>query len=408
VPRARLGGVAAVLLALTALVSPARAREIGPGPAWCSEINGLAPGEELVLRPGTYDGPCAIRRSGRPGQPITVRGAAGAPAPRIRYDGATSNVLDVHADHVTIRGLEIGPTRPDVDAVRFHGTGGLVVEDCHFEGVGGIVVSANRRSARGITVRRNLIRNSRATAMYFGCHDGLSCAVSDLLVEGNRIETVRSRGHAVGYGIQVKLNSIAIVRDNRILDPQGPGIMVYGAADGLGTSVVERNLVAGSLRSSGIVVGGGPVLVRNNIVVANAEAGIAVEDYGRRGLLRGIIVMHNTVAGNGRSGIDTAGTLQDVSILNNAVDPRVGTSALPAPRAGLRLAGNIDCTSGGCFADARHGDFSPLPGGRLRSGPAAEDAPALSDDFWGRPRDEAPTAGAIERPAPPLLLTPAR
>ena len=37
--------------------------------------------------------------------------------------------------------------------------------------------------------------------------------------------------------------------------------------------------------------------MRNNIAVGNREAGIALEDHGRRGLLRGVVVAHNTVVG---------------------------------------------------------------------------------------------------------------
>src|SRR3990167_6632059 len=231
--------------------------EIGPEADLCAEINALAPGAELVLRPGEYRGPCTVRRGGLPGAPTVIRAKDLADRPRIVYGGATANVLDAKADHVTIRGLGFGPTQRNVDGIRIFSRAGVTVEDCEFSGLGGIAVVANFTSGHGIVVRRNVIRNSGATAMYFGCQDGAWCALTGLVVERNYIRTVRAPDPEIGYGIQVKLNSVAVIRDNVIADTKGPGIMVYGAQDLSAVSMVERNFVMGSLGSSGIVGGGG-------------------------------------------------------------------------------------------------------------------------------------------------------
>ena len=97
-------------------VSPSQGAsvEIGPEADLCAEINALAPGDELVLRPGEYRGPCTVRRGGLPGAPRVIRAKDLADRPRIVYGGATANVLDVKADHVTIRGLAFGPTQRNV------------------------------------------------------------------------------------------------------------------------------------------------------------------------------------------------------------------------------------------------------------------------------------------------------
>jgi hypothetical protein len=63
---------------------------------------------------------------------------------------------------------------------------------------------------------------------------------------------------------------------------------VYGASDAANVSAVERNFVAGSRTSSAIVVGGGPAIVRNSVATTSVEAGIGLEDYGRRGPLGGV------------------------------------------------------------------------------------------------------------------------
>jgi hypothetical protein len=293
-------------IATAALISyqgVATAREIDPSVNFCQAIDGLEAGEELLLKPGDYQGPCKIRRGGEPGRPLVIRAADLNQRPRILYNARGGNALEIHASHVTIRGLELGPTQPDIDAIRIFSGEDIVIEDCVFRRVGGIAVVATHQSVRGLFVRRNTISNSSATAMYFGCHDGNACAISDLLIERNLIEGIDAPPDQVGYGIQVKLNSSGIIRENVIVGTKGPPIMVYGAQDASKGSLVEKNYVSGSRTSSGIVVGGGPVVVRGNVAKNNAEAGIALEDYGKRGLLRGLVISANKVADNQKGGI---------------------------------------------------------------------------------------------------------
>lgn len=383
--------------------------EISPDADLCGQMNGLPPGGELVLAPGDYTGPCTIRNGGVPGAPIVIRGRDLAQRPRIVYGGRRSNVIDVRADHVTIRGLAFGPSEREVDGIRIYGREGITVEDCEFSGLGGIAVVANHFSIRGLVVRRNTVRDSDATAMYFGCHDGSSCTATDFVIEENHIETVRAPDPEIGYGIQVKLNSRGIVRGNVVVDTKGPAIMFYGATDlGGRPSLVEGNVVVGSQRSSGIVLGGGPILVRNNIALGNTMAGIGIEDYGRRGLLRGVVVAHNTVYRNGVAGImvPPAG-LVDVTLVNNAALGKPGGPALPEPQAGLRLLGNVDCSGLACFVDGENRDFSPMPGGPLSTSAAVPVGPWVpTQDFFGAPRGTPPTVGAVEHVQGPVRLAP--
>lgn len=383
--------------------------EIGPDADLCSQMNSLPPGGELVLAPGDYTGPCTIRNGGVPGAAIVIRGRDPGQRPRIIYGGRRSNVIDVRADHVIIRGLAFGPTERDVDGIRIFGREGITVEDCEFSGLGGIAVVANHVSLRGLVVRRNTVRDSDATAMYFGCHDGSSCTARDFVIEENHIETVRAPDPEIGYGIQVKLNSRGIVRGNVVVDTKGPAIMVYGATDlGGRPSLVEGNVVVGSQRSSGIVVGGGPLVVRNNIALGNTMAGIGIEDYGRRGLLRGVVVAHNTLYRNGVAGIMVPPTgLVDVTLINNAAQGKPGGAALPEPQAGLRLLGNVDCSGLACFVDGENRDYSPMPGGPLSTSaavPVGSWVPTL--DFFGASRGMPPTVGAVEHVQGPLRLAP--
>ncbi len=384
-------------------ISHGAAKEIGPETNWCAAIQSLAPGEDLVLRPGEYEGPCSIRRGGTVAAPLIIRAKDTHDPPRIVYRERNANVLSLRADHVAIRGLQFRPTLPGTDAIRIYTANDVTVEDCRFIQVGGIAVVANHSSVRKIVVRRNVIVQSRSTAMYFGCHDGSSCTVSDLLIEQNYIHGVTASESEVGYGVEVKLNSVATIRDNVIVDTKGPGIMVFGSADPEKMSLIERNFVAESRNSSGIVIGGGPTVVRNNITTRSNEAGISLENYGDRGLLRGIVVAHNTVYGNEKGGIlaPREGKLAAI-IANNAVQARPGTSALPPEHVGLRSSGNVDCTRLPCFVDPDQRDFSPVG---LRPGNSTGESWMPLDDYLGRRRSAAPIPGAIEHLAGPIPLS---
>lgn len=401
-------GLATALTLLALSPALASAREIGPDADFCSVVNSLPQGEELALLPGDYQGPCAIRRGGQAGAPLVIRAADPARRPRIVYAGRRSNVIEVRAGYVTIRGLELGPTQQDVDGVRIFNGREVTVEDCHFTQLGGIAVVANHSSVDGLVVRGNVIRNSTATAMYFGCHDGVGCVVSGLVVEDNFIQGVTAPDPEIGYGIQFKLNSSGTIRRNIVMNTKGPGIMVYGARHGADLNVVERNVTVGSRHSSGIVVGGGPAIVRNNIALSNEQAGIEVTDYKNRGLLRTILVANNTVYGNRVGGIVVPETgFSALAIVNNAAGANGGEHPYPRRQAGLLVAGNVDCAGVPCFASPEQRDFSPASGSRLRgAGASVKETWMPREDFFGVLRVKPLSAGAIERPSGPLALMP--
>jgi hypothetical protein len=386
--------------------NPSTGREIGPEANFCAEINALHPGDELVLRSGKYQGPCTIRRGGRPGAPIIIRGADLSHRPWIVYTGHSHNVMNVRADHVTIRGLTIGPTQSDVDGIRIYARTGITIEDCQFSEIGGIAVVANHNSAKGLIVRRNIITNTLATAMYFGCHDGTSCAISELLIEKNFIRGVTAPDPAIGYGIQVKLNSVGILRDNVVVRAKGPGIMVYGTHDANLRNIVEGNFIANSRTSSGIVVGGGPADVWNNILIDNREAGIAIQDYTGRGLLRKITIDHNTIYNNAQGGIVARSQREvDVTISNNAITARSGTPILPAAQDGLKMFANQDCSAINCFTNPEQLDFTPQLDSRLNAARNGNQRSHNRDrDYFGSRRSLNPAVGAIERPGGVVVL----
>lgn len=405
--RRALAALGALLASLSA-AHGAGAREIGPETDFCSALRSLPPGDsELVLRPGDYRGGCAIRRGGTAGQPLVVRSALPATRARIVYEGRDTNALEIRASHVAVRHLEFGPTEPDVDGVRIYGASDVAVEGCQFTGVRGVAVVANHANVHGLVVRGNTITASGATAMYFGCQDGRTCVVSGLEIEGNVIRGVTAPENAIGYGIQLKLNATGVVRNNAVVDTKGPGIMVYGASrPGTPPILVEGNVLVGSRGSAGLVIGGGPVIARNNLALRNQEGGIALQDYGHRGLLREIAVVFNTAYANEGPGlvVPATGIGESVVLAGNAVHWRPGQPGVRvAPEArGVLVADNVECTAS-CFVAAEHWNFAPSAGSPLLGRTAAAATAWLpATDVNQMPRGPRPALGAVERDAGPL------
>ncbi len=237
--------------------------------------------------------------------------------------------------------------------------------------------------------------------MYFGCHNGSDCQCNDLLVEGNFINGVDSS--AVGYGIEVKLNSVAIIRDNTFYDTKGPCLMVYGSDRGDPACLIEGNYLQGSKNDAGINVGGGPVIVRNNIAVANKWGGIVAQDYNGRNLMDDVWIVHNTVLANSDSGI----TLQNWQagrgnlLAYNAIGPLAATSPIHPANPEGNLIGNQICTSfSDCWVDPQGPlyDLWPVAAGPLvdTAGNGAE-AWRPVDDFMGVNRGNLADIGALER-----------
>jgi hypothetical protein len=122
-----------------------------------------------------------------------------------------------------------------------------------------------------------------------------------------------------------------------------------------------------------------------------------------------IAVVHNTLYKNGAAGValPEGGRLGDVAIVNNAIHGRAGAAALPKPRPGADVMGNVDCRWGPCFADPDAMDFSPVLDSLLFSaGGARRESWVPVDDYFAVPRGPQPTIGAVERRAGPVRLIP--
>lgn len=398
--RARVPLVVSLVAAAWPAVAVADVVEVGATDAWCAAINAAAPGDEIVLTAGRYTTSCVITAAGRAGSEIVVRGSSTADASRaiFDYDGTSSNVIDFDgaASFVVLRDLFWDPTGDGIDAIKIKAGHDLTIEGCRFEGIGGIAISANSASVERITVRNNVFVRLLATGMYFGCQDGVACHAIDLLVEGNLIDGVDSAD--VGYGIQIKLNSWGVVRDNTVYDTKGPGIMVYGSNRGDPASILEGNYVEGSRTDAAIVIGGGPAIARNNVTLGGALGGIVAQDYGGRGLQQGVWIVHNTSFANTGPSVSVQAWAAGAGnvLANNAL----GSATQPAMPEGS-VTGNVVCDPlSECFVapGAAPYDLWPVSGGPLvDAGGSGDEEWAPGVDFMGEDRGAAPDVGAFER-----------
>lgn len=374
--------------------SPAAAVTVNVEPAddWCDAIRSAAPGDTVALSAGEFAGPCTIDHGGAEGAPVRVTAQDPDSPPLISYAGTSSNVIDVLVSDVTLSGLTFGPTNPDIDAIKIKAGSRVTIEGCTFTGTGGISVAANSTDGDANAVLGCTFTDLQATGLYFGCHDG-TCKQTDVRIEDNVFDGVTST--AVGYAMELKLDSWGIVARNAIRDTKGPGIEIYGSSDGSVYTTVEQNLVFGGA-SGAIEIGGGPAIVRNNIVVGSTGGGIVSYDYGGRGLVRAVKIIGNTAIGEGAAAFSISGWTQgaDLDLQDNAGLQRGNGVALPASIPGIPMEGNVECGPA-CFVDEASLDLWPAEGGGLIDMGVTPSA-ALVTDFCGQPRSGAPDVGAFE------------
>ncbi len=373
-------------------------------------INAAQPGDELVFAPGNYPQTCFIRSRGSAQAKILIRSQSEVDAQRatFTYSGSSSNVLDLDgAAYVTLRGFAFAATQTDIDAIRIRQADDIVIERNTFTHIGGIPVPANNTGtvSHRITICDNVFRDTQSTVVYLGCQGG-NCQVLDALIERNLIDGTLP-GDGVGYGVQIKLNSQALIRDNTIYRTRGPGIMVYGSDNGAPASIIEGNYVEGAIDDANINIGGGPAVARNNVSIGGGYAGIRAQNYGGRNLQADVQIVHNTVLNAPVAGIDVQGWTAASNVLaNNAIWPQPGLPALRGAPGAATVSGNITCTDACFVAAAVPYDLMPTVGGPLAgAGGSGAASWRPADDFMGEVRAQSPAVGAFENVAAPLPHT---
>lgn len=290
-----------------------RTWEVSPGDNYFTIMQKLEPGDELVFHEGEYYDVFRILRSGLPDKPIKIRGyGQGEKRPFFDFKLRTAPI-EIYASNVVLDYMDFCTLR-EGNFVHIRGGGeerrsdNITIQNCVFRNSPSVVIDSNTENVKcdNLKILNNVFLDIDYTCIYIGNHAGLSPA-SNVLIEGNYIDVSRvNRTDIVGYGMELKLNTrSSIVRNNIVMNSQGPGIMVYGCYDGKlsDANIVEGNVVIGSRNSAGILAGGGPSILRNNIVLSCPGGGLHVYDYNNRGLMDNIQVLGNALILNNPAGI---------------------------------------------------------------------------------------------------------
>jgi hypothetical protein len=427
----------AALLAGSAAGAAAEAATIviGPSTAGTSEqfenlANALKPGDELVLRGGTYSQTgrrAIVNVNGTPDRPIVIRAAAGErpvltrPASQIN---AYNNLEISNSSHLVIRGLRF---KGGSIGIRFMSSHHITLENSEVSQTGNAAITLNQGNASHMLVRRNHIHHTGLSSapttgegLYIGCNYN-ACRVTDSLFEGNYVHHLRGTSGGGNDGIEMKVGSTGnVIRNNVIHDTnigtRYPCIFVYGG--GTRQNLVEGNAVWNCGQAIQVVA---DAVVRNNLVLNSAIAGITAAPHPQFPKVRNVQIVNNTIYGHPTCLHLRWSAATNAVLANNAVycgsGTAVNTQALGGEgvavqsnfadgrMVGIALDGRGFVAGGSAaaaFRDPSMLDVWPAAGSTLRGRAVATWVPAV--DFNSTRRTSAYDVGAYE--AQGLALNP--
>jgi nitrous oxidase accessory protein NosD len=290
-------------------------------------VDSLRPGQVGCLRQGTYRGPVTIRRSGKPGRPITLQPRPGA---RARLVGPLT--VTRRSAHVVVRRLYLdGGERP--------GTPSPIVNGRHIRFV------------------ENDVTNGH-TEICFALGNPRFGVARDVTIQRNRIhECGRLPPTNLDQGVYVAVARRTRIVGNWIYENADQGVQLYPNARG---SLVAGNVIDGN--GEGIIFGGAErVTARDNLVrgnvISNSRVRNNVEWHFDGPVGRGNVLRRNCIGGGVRDGGD--GGILEPQIGFRAVDNVLAEPSFRAP-GDYRLTPGSPCTR--VFA----GDPNRVPGPPVR------------------------------------------
>jgi len=402
---------------LTTASAAAETKEIGPGDDVGAAINALKPGDELLLRGGTYTftSRFGLTVKGTAAQPIVVR-AKPNEHPVFHRPNASQNVVDLDdVEHLTFRGIE---WKGGSHGIRMIKARFVTIEDCEVHETADVGISANVTGPyEGLKILHNEVHHTGGTGegMYLGCNAN-SCQMFDSLIAGNHVHHTNGPTVEQGDGIEIKEGSYNnVVRDNVIHDTNYPCILSYSVAGNGGPNIIERNVMWSC--GDHAIQSAADAVIRNNIILSSGSDGIAMQPH-QSGAPANLVVVHNTILKASNSAIRARGITGSVLIANNAVyaqggsainvagsldglvvQGNVGVGGLTGTGAGLAT-GNIEND----FVSAGYGGAPPMDvftkagSALLTAGNATH---VVADDFEGRPRKGVADVGAYAFAAGP-------
>lgn len=316
----------------TAAPAFAKVTELGPGDDVETAINAQKPGDELVLRGGTYTLTDAwhLTVKGTEAMPIVVRAKDGE-KPHLHRPANDQNIIDFDdVAYIELHDIEFSGGSA---GLRFLKASYVTVQDCEVHDTADVAINANSGGDYShLRFLHNHIHDTGGTGegMYIGCNDN-GCQVHDSVFEGNHIHNTNGPNVSQGDGIEIKEGSYAnVVRDNVIHDTGYPCIITYSTVGNGAPNVIERNLLY-NCGDHGIQ-SAADVVIRNNIILGSAANGIANQPH-QAGTPANIQILHNTILHPTGDAISSSGITGSVVIANNAVYSQNGRA--------IRVAGNL-------------------------------------------------------------------
>lgn len=390
-----------------ALSCGGKVRCVGAGHSYStiqSAVDAAQPGDTVLVHDGQYRG-FVVSRSGSSGNRITVM-AAGAGAVINSSNSASEGITINDADYVTVQGFTV-------------------------QGMSGYGIATHGATAtspmRGLEIRNNVVRDSGSSNIYLSqvanstiegniatgsrTSHGIYLAnggSDDTVLRGNRCSTNAKNGIHFNGDESVGgdgLHSGLVIDGNILFQNVANGLDM----DGVQRSTIQNNVIyengRNAVRGFQIDAASGPkaLTIVNNTLLVPAGGGWAIkltEDGGGHILFNNIVL-----AASGSSGsiaVDNATFSSDSNVVSDrfSLDGDTTTINLAAWRGSGRDAASINSTASELFQNPAASDF------RLKSGAPAIDigrssfgsasAPALDALGSGRPKGNAPDAGAYE------------
>ncbi len=410
--------LAGTALAILFASAPADAAEIGPADDVKAAINALKPGEELVLRGGTYTltSRLGVSVKGTKPQPIVVRAKANEHPILYRAD-ASQNIVDLDdVEFLTFRGIE---WKGGSQGIRIIKARDLTIEDCEVHDTDDVAIAANASGAayQALRILRNEIHHTSGTgeALYLGCNSN-ACRIFESVIAGNHIHHTNGPNVQQGDGIEIKEGSYGnVVQDNVIHDTKYPCILTYSVVGNGLPNIIERNVMWGC--GDHAIQSAADALIQNNIILSAASNGIAMQPH-QAGTPSNLVVVHNTILKANNKAISASGITGSVVIANNAVYAQAGSAISVSGALGSVVVlgnvgvGDLSGVSGALatgnlgndfvsasYAGAPPMDVFPKAGSALiGTGDAAR---VVLEDFDRRPRNGVADVGAYAYAAGP-------
>ena len=423
-----------ILLASVAFVSRASSAATlyaNPGDTLDTIINGMSPGDTLILNSGTYtsDGEHINNLNGTVSLPITIMGSADG---AVIVEGTYSvNVFDfLNCSYIVLKDMEI---RHGSNTVKFNTTGTshhMTLQNLKLHDTSGVCIAGSYGGHHHITISDCEIYDTGMNSSNTG--EGIYLSYWDAPVDYITIERcwIHNLHGTQTDGLEFKYVRNTIVRDNVIIGTgqNFPCIKIESADDSTRTNLVERNIC---INGSAGVETYGDCIVRNNIVL-NCEFGIYSRDNSDNAPanypLRNVHIINNTVYNCSDSCLRLSGWTDKtgLEILGNAFyQPTLSKYAIyiggdPSELSGVSIADNhyygneygnyFDLNLGtgfilsdppdDTFVDPDSRNFFPLETSSLIDAASATYAPANDFIKTARPQGAADDVGALEWNSP--------